>query len=450
MAVISGMSLGHGLAKNQHRRRIVIRFKPDVLVPYQAEAFSGADSMRKLAWNTVRGLLPGSKMLPYFDAAPGAALAALSKRVAKKGLSMLERFFVLECPLPVDLAPVIKLLNQFSEIEVAYAESGPVPPPVTPGNDSKSHSQRYLDPAPGGIDARFAWSKGLDGSGVGFVDVEQGWTLDHEDLAAAGISLISGVNYDYFGHGTAVLGQVRAVDNSTGCIGIAPGVSTRVVSQFRTPEEYLTAAAILDAAAVMNPGDVLLLEAQTWYGQSNVNWPVEVEDAVCAAIQHATAMGIIVVEAGGNGSADLDGFEDEAGRRTLNRSDPNFRDSGAILVGAASASVPHRRLPFSNYGSRVDCFGWGEAITTLGDGQRGNGRATYTEDFGGTSGASPIVAGAALLVQAERARSGALPLSPSALRDLLSSRKLNTSSGNPPDDRVGVMPDLRNLLQSFS
>jgi subtilisin family serine protease len=102
-----------------------------------------------------------------------------------------------------------------------------------------------------------------DGAGIRFIDLERGWTLNHEDLAAAGITIMSGVNQDFHGHGTAVLGEVVAVDNTRGGVGIAPGATGRVVSQWRNASTYNTAAAILSAANGMSAGDVLLLEAQT-------------------------------------------------------------------------------------------------------------------------------------------------------------------------------------------
>ena len=177
------------------------------------------------------------------------------------------------------------------------------------------------------------------------------------------------------GHGTAVLGEVASVDNTRGCIGIAPRVATRVVSEWRTASNYNTADAIASAAAVMAAGDVLLLEAQTAYpGYGNNYVPVEVYDATFDAIRAAVDQGIIVVEAAGNGSVDLDAFQTTAGKRILNRSSADFRDSGAILVGAAVSAGPHERSGFSNFGSRIDCFGWGDSITTCGDG--GSGMST--------------------------------------------------------------------------
>jgi hypothetical protein len=56
--------------------------------------------------------------------------------------------------------------------------------------------------------------------------------------------------------------------------------------------------------------------------------------------------------------------------------------------------------------------------------------------FGGTSGASAIIAGAAIVLQGI-ARARGTELTPSRMRDLLSG-PFNTSSPDP----IGVMPDL--------
>lgn len=47
----------------------------------------------------------------------------------------------------------------------------------------RNTNQGYLDAAPAGIDARYAWGfPGGDGMGANMVDMEQGWNLNHEDL----------------------------------------------------------------------------------------------------------------------------------------------------------------------------------------------------------------------------------------------------------------------------
>jgi hypothetical protein len=104
---------------------------------------------------------------------------------------------------------LVRHLQKLDAVDSVYAMRAGPPPALRPGNDPRSARQGYLDPAPRGIDARYAWANaGATGAGVGFVDLEQGWKLDHKDLVDAGITLISGVNKDYRPHGTRVLAPV--------------------------------------------------------------------------------------------------------------------------------------------------------------------------------------------------------------------------------------------------
>ncbi|HEY2715005.1 MAG TPA: hypothetical protein VGI73_02165, partial [Solirubrobacterales bacterium] len=54
------------------------------------------------------------------------------------------------------------------------------PPLATPDFTAR---QAYLEAAPGGVDARYAWTQpGGDGAGVNIIDVEAAWRFTHEDL----------------------------------------------------------------------------------------------------------------------------------------------------------------------------------------------------------------------------------------------------------------------------
>jgi hypothetical protein len=448
MAMIDGKLPPPEELPGDYRRRVVVKFRPNVQLPYSAAAHTEITHVAPREWAELTAAHPGITLVPYFSTLEEHTLRQLAQPPAQsKTAPVFTQYFAIECPAGVEPEAVARTVASWSNVEIAYVEAGPTPPPVSPSDDPRNANQHYEDAAPTGTDVRWAWSS-ADGSGVGFVDMEQGWTLNHEDLAAAGITLISGVNTAYTGHGTAVLGEVVMVDNTIGGVGIAPRASARVVSQWRTPGTYNTAEAILSAAAAMQSGDVLLLEAQTTSSTMPGFLPVEVDQATFDAIQYATSQGIIVVEAGGNGSNNLDNYKDTNGKSILNRSSADFRDSGAIMVGAGSSTTPHTRLGFSNYGSRIDCYGWGDSIDTSGDGWTGNATNTYTSSFGGTSGASPVVAGSALIVQSWLIGHGSPRYSPSSMRSVLSDAKLNTPSANPSTDRIGVMPNLQQIIST--
>ncbi|MFM7056533.1 MAG: S8 family peptidase [Planctomycetota bacterium] len=443
--------------KEDTARQVVIKLREGISPPEAELALAqfGQRGAKAKALVAKVGSLAFSRYISEQDlAVPGGegadgsirTRAAGEQSARSKGWAELRRYLVADLPPDVDPQSVTEALAELDEVENAYIPGGPTPPPVNAADDPLARDQGYLDAAPGGIDARFAWGY-TDGLAVAVVDLERGWTLDHEDLVSGGITLISGVNKDFHGHGTAVLGEIVGVDNTIGVVGIAPRATARVVSQWRTNTNYNTAAAIASASAFMRAGDVLLLEAQTGHPNATGYVPVEVEDAEFDAIRATTDDGIIVVEAGANGAVDLDAFSNSAGKFILNRAHADFRDSGAIMVGAASSAVPHTRLGFSNFGSRIDCFAWGEWIQTTGDGWLGTSTTAYTSSFNGTSGASPIVTGAALLLQSWR-RARGTPYSPSVMRSLLSNASLNTPSASPITDRIGVMPNLRAIIES--
>ena len=429
--------------KAVHPLRLAIKFNERA--PRPAEDFRGGDAFLRQAGHT-----PGSlRLMPLIESIEPEQLTAFVDRARRNHLEYeptnFSLWFQVECPEGIDPDELAKALRQLGEVETAYVMR-PGPPPVNAGDDPRNANQGYLDPAPNGIDARYAWNfSGGDGAGIGFVDMEQGWNLNHEDLAAAGITIISGVNNAYFFHGTSVLGEVLMVDNTLGGVGIAPSSSGRVVSQQRTAASYNTPDAILDAVSHMAFGDVLLLEAQEYDPVGGLYyWPVEIADATYDAIRLATALGIVVVEAGCNGGYDLDAYTNLSGKKIFDRTSADFRDSGAILVGASSSASPHSRLSFSNYGNRIDCYAWGENIDTATTNGAGTDNTAYTTGFSGTSGASPIVTGASLVVQGLAQAALGYRFSPRELRRILTTG--GTPSATPVSDRIGVMPDLHAII----
>ena len=350
-----------------------------------------------------------------------------------------DRWFTMDTPKGWRTDELVRSMLEWDIVERAHRDD-PAIDPVVPGNDPRSANQGYLDAAPTGIDAEFAWTvAGGDGAGQRFVDLEQGWTLNHEDLNAHGPTLLFGTLVDTSRpHGTSVLGEVCAVDNALGCVGIVPAIASVDVTGHSGSYANMDDA-IIAALLTMSFGDVLLLEVQ-----SSAMAPIEVLDDVFEAIRLATALGIVVVEAAGNGANDLDSIT-SGGVQVLNPASANFRDSGAIIVGAASSAVPHTRMGFSSFGARVDCYAWGENVDTTSS-TSGGSTTLYTTTFNGTSSASPIITGAALSVQGMLESAGSGRLSPLQMRAVLSNPTTGTASNAPAVDQIGVMPDLRAIV----
>jgi hypothetical protein len=169
-------------------------------------------------------------------------------------------------------------------------------------------------------------------------------------------------------------------------------------------------------------------------------------------IQAATAAGIIVIEAAGNfdeTGVNLDQYQDSSDHFIFN---PTFRDSGAIMVGAATSRSPHKRYPGSNFGARVNCFAWGENVTTCLSNVSGS-TDRYRRDFGHTSAATAIIAGVAASVQGMAEQNLRRRLSPRQMRNILSDREIGTLSagdlaaGGAKVDLIGVMPDLHAISE---
>jgi len=443
------------VARTSHRpyiRKVVIRFRDHISLPSDRDVAIEIESRAIGPWTHLASLFDGIAISPLFRSQSPAKILELVARATSLDPSYRParflNYFGVTVPAGVDPNALVHEFSSWPAVALAYVQPPPnVPPMVNAADDPRSVDQQHLHAAPGGIDADYAWQfPGGDGTGQALIDLEQGWNFNHEDLAALGIAgPISGDNRDFIYHGTRVLGVVAATDNTVGGIGIAPAVpSVRCVSQWRADGSYDTAEPIFDAIAVMAYGDVLLLEAQTdlW---GLVKLPVEAEQAVFDAIALATALGIVVVEAAGNGGHDLDGIQDPNGNLVFDRA---FRDSGAIIVASAFPRN-RRKLADSCFGRRVDCYAWGQGVDTADTDDLGTVNDLYTGYFDGTSSASAIVAGAALVVQGlTEAGPRAGRFSPREVRSILADKANGTESANGEVDKIGYMPDLRKIIDS--
>jgi hypothetical protein len=344
--------------------------------------------------------------------------------------------------------------------------------PVTPDFTGR---QGYLRPAPEGVDAYWAWQRpGGSGRGVTVIDVEGAWQLGHEDLASKLAGVVVGTPHTdlaWRNHGTAVIGVIGGGRDEHGITGIVPDAVTAAASV----RGVGTAAAVHAAAERLGPGDIILVglhapgprfdfeERDSQAGYIPLEWwPDDF-----AAVQDATARGILVVAAAGNGAESLDDalYErrpaefPEWWRNPFNPSNPS---SGAILVGAGAPPPgthgrdhgPDRsRLAFSNHGARVDAQGWGREVTTTGgfwdrpgDLQGGAEEiAWYTDTFSGTSSASPVVVGALAALQGMLKAAGQAPMSAERARVLLrtTGSPQQDAPGRPASQRIGSRPDIK-------
>lgn len=309
-------------------------------------------------------------------------------------------------------------------------------PPVTP---SYASLQGYHGVNPG-LNIKGVWSvPGARGQGVRIADCEYWFHTGHEDLcnvtAEAGQTpsafiVINGWHH----HGTAVLGELAASNNSYGHTGMVPEAQVFFFPEHTVEQGSRRATAVANAIATVLPGDVVLLEMQT-IGAGGDYVPAEYDLALWLITKTGTDGGVVVVAAAGNGNQNLDG--------SLYASYMNRGDSGAIIVGAGSPDTAHDKMWFSTYGSRVNVHAWGTDVHTLGYGDLaqlgGSENQSYTSTFGGTSSASPMVAAAAAAVQGVARAHLGYPLKPKQLRDLLIATGIPQGSGG----HIGPIPNIK-------
>jgi subtilisin family serine protease len=288
---------------------------------------------------------------------------------------------------------------------------------------------------------------------VTICDIEGNWNRTHEDLPS-GITLLGGTLINDIGwrnHGTAVLGEMIGIPDVRGVAGISHAAKARVHSAMINGV-FNAAGAITTATQNLKAGDVILIELQAT-GPNGKYVAMQYWNDIFSAIVAATAKGITVVEAAGNGNENFDlAIFNDTGLQ---------KDSGAIVVGAGvpptnhfdidtsyqSIGVPRSRIWFSNYGKILNVQAWGWHVTTLGygDAQGGASENTwYTLRFSGTSSASPIVTGAVACLQGRSKSKNGGPMTPAKVRNILmaSGTPQEAGPGVPLTQKIGPQPNL--------
>jgi len=433
--------------EKQNKQVLHLKLRADSGVTLEGQTFVGGNAEQTAKLNDIlskAGRIKSEKLLNR--EAGNDVQAALKQR--------LSGYYKVRFNRDIDVSAVVAQLKSLAIVETAYAEAKPAPPP----SGNYVNLQKYLTAAPTGVNANYAKTyPGGRGDKVKVVDIEYGWNTTHEDLTKTvnsrinvGTPYIEPANKDaWTQHGTAVNGIMIADDNSFGVSGITPNVNLKLVNVSSQERGYDLVAALFVAAYSTQPGDVILIEQQTWgptpeeYDFVPVEWIPEVYDM----IKTITDSKRIVVEPAGNGNQNLD--DNNWYGTTFPMGKP---DSGAIIVGAGTncdgTAAPRSRWFQSNYGRRVNLQGPGECVTTTGYGDLYSGgiNATYTSSFNGTSAATPVVAAAAAsLSSAYKQLNGNAILTPQEVRYILqvTGTPQNTSgvAGN-----IGPYPNLLKAL----
>jgi hypothetical protein len=387
-------------------------------------------------------------------------VARLAKRAqARSGRPApdMRLWYRLKLPAGTDVEATLAALR--NRMDVIHADVAPdiAPPPQLGPTPDFFDMQGYLRPAPQGTGADFSLADPRTrGAGITIADLEYYWTADHEDLQLDPVATHIGGDawpqYTNFAdeHGTAVFGEMVAKDNGYGVTGGVPDATMRGMSPTRRnangSTSYVPGPALVYLAQFLNPGDVVLIEQQTVGPNGGTAYvPLEWTQSAFDAMRMITDLGAIVVETGANGSQNLDAPEMQG------RFDRNVRDSGAIIVGAASPTT-RAALNFSSYGTRMDLQGWGQGITTTGlNGNLFGGTSPanltrrYTSSMNGTSGAGPIVTNAVVAVQSYLKATGRPLLTSAQMIELL------RATGTPQTGTrlVGPLPNIEAALKEI-
>lgn len=258
-------------------------------------------------------------------------------------------------------------------------------------------------------DIATVWQE-VSGAGVHVGVYDDGMDRSHQDLAAnydaslhyAGIGSDDGRhNPGADGHGTSVAGLIAAAANGVGGVGVAWGASL-------TSVDYLN--------DVQNAGDAVLYDALAWTARFDVvnqsygvlpefsdDWDVgdpgsygweEAQRYEAAVATGRGGLGTILVKAAGNEANDPDlaslgilGNAQGEGHNVLHT---------VIVVGAVGRDGGVE--DYSNFGANLLVSAPAGSHTTDITGSAGYAPGAYTNDFGGTSAAAPVVSGVVALM----------------------------------------------------
>ena len=436
-----------------------------------------------------------------FDASATARLVADARRADRNYVppAFDRAFFVRvqsgasKTGVPADvLARVVEFLERVKEVGSVEVRGELEGPSVLPLDEPAWLEQGYVhgkpwpatasedDPkAPMGTNAWYLWRfPGGDGRGVQLADVEAGWDLTGPELSLLPWHVVRGAQLSTRDdpekalkdnrHGALSLGVVCACDNSSEVVGVVPHVDSVKLANYRGGSDALGARiedAIVAATNALSAGDVLLIETEIWGWEEGEDaegqfvWvekikPVEANSTVFDAILAATTKGVIVIEPAGNGTLCIDELIhkfDDGTKKPLNKC-----DSGAIVVGAGSSHPDaaangtgadlHRRSGKSNWGERVDCWSWGDAVATV----FASGAAAPSV-FEGTSSAAAIIAGLAVGLQGAfkmTASTATEPiLTPDRMRELMRTPSvLAHKQFDDNDAQIGKQPDVQKIV----
>ncbi|MFA6587825.1 MAG: S8 family serine peptidase [Patescibacteria group bacterium] len=245
----------------------------------------------------------------------------------------------------------------------------------------------------------------LDDDVNGYIDDIHGWNFI-ENSNDPRPQVTEGATTAGIHHGTVIAGIIGARGNNglagTGTAWNVKILPVRVLDSTGSGDTVTVAKGITYA---VNAGAKIINLSFVGSGTS---------PTLAATIESARKAGVLVIAAAGNENLDLD-------------TDPQYPVCYSGVVGVASVGENDVKSTFSNYGSCIDISAPGENIYSTLFYQPGkNYTETNSDGWYGTSVASPLVAGAAALLEAT-----APNLTVDEIENILKEKAIDISSLNP-------------------
>ena len=264
-------------------------------------------------------------------------------------------------------------------------------------NDPLYACQWHLNSGGGGdmdINVESVWADSITGEGISVAVVDDTIDYSHDDLSA---NINSSLNHDYGGrsnayrpadhHGTNVAGVIAARDNTIGVRGVTPRATIYGYNLLGDGYVHLTVANSADAMARNRVATAV--SNNSWgppdgYGLNHAPamWNMAIDSGVTEGYADK---GVFYAWAGGNGHLlqDNSNFDEFA----------NYYGVTAVCAVSDAGIRSHYSEQGANLWVCAPSSGGDLGIVTTDNSDR------YTNDFGGTSSATPKVSGVAALLR---------------------------------------------------
>jgi len=325
-------------------------------------------------------------LVKFKDTESDTALANTLESLASEPLNNASDIVIADVPEGETVESFVETLQAQSNVE--YAQPNYVYKLERTVNDTFIADQWHLNK----IGAFNAWDTTMGSSEIKVAVLDTGIDLDHPDLAGqitaqADVVQNDGNAEDDNGHGTHVAGIIGAVaDNMTGVAGIAPGVKLIAVDVFGyyvNPETSLVEFGAFTSDVIEG------IEYAVTHGADVVNMSLggsEYDSAFEEAVDAAVNAGVVIVAAAGN--------ENENGA--------HYPSDFNSCISVVATDQNDLKADFSNYGIEKDIAAPGVSILSAFPNDVDPEHPVDYIYMGGTSMASPVVAGVVALMLSQK------------------------------------------------